>query len=1348
MQTNEKATSRSRRARRIAGVAAVAGIALAVLLAIPMAGAGTKKCTPHGRYISGDFHNHTYLTDGNYPETTVVQKAFEEYGLDWMANSEHGGQFDRKPDGTKFPTPVWRWLTLSHYSYPIIQQLRLDYPEKGLIQGVEWNVPTHEHASVGIVGPSQPASISDFEYQFDQSDGDTSRAGEGLVKKNATHADAVAGAAWLQANYKDKSYFVINHPSRKLKYSAAQIRDFINAGPDVTIGLEGMPGHQAEPGRGGYGSGPFTDAAGNDITYKARTYGGADYMVAKVGGLWDSLLGEGRHFWTFVNSDFHSDFWGTEAADFWPGEYAKQYTYAVGDGLGAIVRSMQSGNTFSVHGDLIDSLRFEARAPWGADATMGQTLKVRKNAVVTVSIKFHSPARNNNGDLPKVDHVDLVAGDVTAPAAPGTPEYAADTNPSTKVVTTFDADDWWKRDGSYRVSFRVKAEKDMYVRLRGTNQGLSVAGETDAQGNPLMDAAPNTAAAAWADLWFYSNPIFIDVQLGRKTTTSALVSRERKRRGPEGPRRRLSCLGALAGGCRSGSVSTVATHMGQAPYRAGILRERHRDRRTDTRGCAGVYVDVDVDVERVLGRQACRRWATRCSPRTRASGLPPAHRLSRTSAVLAAGDALLADPPGEALPVEVLEEGLRVAPAALQQVAETGKGHRAVHRQRLLEPVAGLIHGRGGEPEVFLHTHGCTATDQHVEDQQQFAFLSTELLLHGAEGRRREAVGGQRGRDDGRQPLPLRTEHAGGRMRQAGVGADQAAGRDHAGSRRGHDVGRRGRRRRRREPVGGRVERGDRPRSAAGAERGGQLREGEKRAVWAVRGTALQDPLDRRFERRRRTRHEPAAHAGSGLDLLQDAAVRRLAQHRDGALADGRGRQVGGHYPGGPAGGGELGDCRRRVGGVHGRQEAGVALLAVPATSVGIEHDTAAHGRHRRQQAEDEAVVRLDQRRTLEPHANRRAPRLGDGRWRLAGGPRAGRRSACGRAAVEHVAIEQLQPGHELAGAVVDAELLARLERRRTGKRRDPGVEDGCGARGGGGRGQPAAAPQTRLLGAAHVETDALAGAAHLGVELVHLNVAHRDRAAAGLSHQLVAGPDLTAPEGAGRHGADALEREHTVHRQAGRALAAAPFYPGRRLFQGAQQLRDAAAVACTDRHDGHVHVPCAGQQPFHVCPCQLEQLVVDQIRLRQRDHTGRHAQQIDDRQVLHRLRHHPVVGGYHQQEEVDPGGSGDHGADEALVPGHVDHAEAAATGKLQLSVAELDGDAAFALLAQTVGVGAGEQGDECGLAVVDVTRSSEDQRVRVVHDGSAAERPAVPRTNDCGSFMTAPPQNGPRHRQ
>ena len=101
-----------------------------------------------------------------------------------------------------------------------------------------------------------------------------------------------------------------------------------------------------------------------------------------------------------------------------------------------------------------------------------------------------------------------------------------------------------------------------------------------------------------------------------------------------------------------------------------------------------------------------------------------------------------------------------------------------------------------------------------------------------------------------------------------------------------------------------------------------------------------------------------------------------------------------------------------------------------------------------------------------------------------------------------------------------------------------------------------------------------------------------------------------------------------------------------------------------------------------------------------------------------HRLGHHAVVGGDDQQEEVDAGRAGDHGPDEALVARHVDHAQPGPGRQLQLGVAELDGDAALPLLAQAVGVLAGEARDERRLAVVDVAGGAEGERRAVGHGG------------------------------
>ena len=139
---------------------------------------------------------------------------------------------------------------------------------------------------------------------------------------------------------------------------------------------------------------------------------------------------------------------------------------------------------------------------------------------------------------------------------------AAAKNTSAAVIKTFNgagATPWVAfnsgvdNTGFLKMTYRIPAVKaSQYVRLRGSNLPASVPFETDANGNPLSDVYTNasnltrlaipcttvhTAAsqfdgcpdhlgvktgttqkhvsydvAAWADLWFYSNPIFVQVR--------------------------------------------------------------------------------------------------------------------------------------------------------------------------------------------------------------------------------------------------------------------------------------------------------------------------------------------------------------------------------------------------------------------------------------------------------------------------------------------------------------------------------------------------------------------------------------------------------------------------------------------------------------------------------------------------------------------------------------------------------------------------------------------------------------------------------------------------------------------
>ena len=610
-----------------------------------------------GRWVAGDLHTHSYNADGSQAVSEVGRNAFGVYGLDFMANSEPGGLAKTNAIGQTFQSPIWRWLGLADYSYPVVADLRATYPERTVIQGLDWDVPTHDTASVGIVGAgNEPSGISDFEYLYDANDTDTSRVAEGtkaithvetfsfpivaapagatesgntvtltttdpnhftvadtvivagvavagyngsfpitavtdttvsyadptaglaasgggtaavkdtvtdvaaqdFAKHNTTNADVTTAVDWLDSNYGDSSYLIVEHPSRQNLWHVGDLRALNDAAPDVAFGMEGFPGRQASMARGDYASSIAADGtvtsdstkADATLTNKARTYGGADSMTAQVGGVWDALLGEGRHFWIFDNSDFHKytqsmkDASGTTVGvqfyDFWPGQYARTYVYEKTHSEQALVDGMRSGDVYDVNGDIINGLRFTV-ADGTHSATMGGTLNTASGKTVTVTVAFRSPKVNQDGDPVKVNHVDLISGDVTGAIAPTSPDYTTkNTNATTKVVKTFTAHNWKVVNGWHTMSFKVTATKDMYFRLRGTNLKPNTAGETDAKGNPLMDSlgyvdfanpadgglktdpvtgvtSPdlvhgNNPDVAWSDLWFYSNPVFLNVK--------------------------------------------------------------------------------------------------------------------------------------------------------------------------------------------------------------------------------------------------------------------------------------------------------------------------------------------------------------------------------------------------------------------------------------------------------------------------------------------------------------------------------------------------------------------------------------------------------------------------------------------------------------------------------------------------------------------------------------------------------------------------------------------------------------------------------------------------------------------
>jgi hypothetical protein len=201
---------------------------------------------------------------------------------------------------------------------------------------------------------------------------------------NLGHAKTVQAVKWMASFHPDGSYYVPAHLERAGPFNSAgnngfnveHLRNFNNAGPKVAFGFESQPGHGASDRRGEYNlrrNNFGTAAAPMRLdSVGGTTYGGTGVYAAQVGGVWDALLGEGRNWWFFASSDWHSrGAFGSDDRrsdnDFWPGEYQRNYTL-VRHGENSkrvvnpqsIVDGLRTGNTWVDSGQLIDRLAFVA----------------------------------------------------------------------------------------------------------------------------------------------------------------------------------------------------------------------------------------------------------------------------------------------------------------------------------------------------------------------------------------------------------------------------------------------------------------------------------------------------------------------------------------------------------------------------------------------------------------------------------------------------------------------------------------------------------------------------------------------------------------------------------------------------------------------------------------------------------------------------------------------------------------------------------------------------------------------------------------------------------------------------
>ncbi|MGC5311612.1 phosphoesterase [Micromonospora zamorensis] len=410
--------------------------------------------------------------DAVYPIVTNAIMA-KNFGLTWAMCTDHGGPTHSKVN--------------IEQAYPDLLRSRKLVPEVLQFWGMEFDAPSLDHHTLMIPRHDDEAKqLFELESRFAKYDAFPTDPARDTEAKMVEFLKVARGMP-------HKPLVIAHHASRSApglgvygQDTPREFRNGNNAAPDVYIGFEGAPGHQAGPlnggKRGGYGNHP--------------TYGGFDQMTARVGGLWDSLLGEGRRWWITATSDSHVH-WTRGGSDFWPGEYSKTYVHARQD-YGDIMDGLRNGRIWVTTGDLIRSLDVTATSQ-GRTAEVGETITVsrRSRTDVEIEITFRPlGGPNANGDRPEVRRVDLIVGQITGPSA----SLDADTNPTTTVAARFGPRDWRRKGDSYVIRHTLRnVEADTYARVRGTS--------TD-EAEPLADGLESP----WDDLWFYSNPVFVHVR--------------------------------------------------------------------------------------------------------------------------------------------------------------------------------------------------------------------------------------------------------------------------------------------------------------------------------------------------------------------------------------------------------------------------------------------------------------------------------------------------------------------------------------------------------------------------------------------------------------------------------------------------------------------------------------------------------------------------------------------------------------------------------------------------------------------------------------------------------------------
>ncbi|MEU0313024.1 histidinol-phosphatase [Nocardioides sp. NPDC006273] len=512
-----------------AGMAGMTGVtpAMAEAATVATAKGGNRARIRH--WLAGDHHIHTqHSPDGMYRVIDQAQHG-AAYGLDWLVITDHGGATHAK-------------LGVDVVN-PDIVAARKILPETLIFQGLEWNIPAAEHGTVFVApGRNEVAVLKQFENSYD---GSVRNARANTPENEAL---AVAAIQWLGTQKTkrriDDALFLANHPARNGIDSPHEVRAWRDADPRIAIGWEGAPGHQAGGLPSGYGPGSARGGYGNSAGANSfpgyppesyRSWGGFDFYTSTVGGLWDSMLAEGKPWSITANSDSHRNWSDTAVrgggdfnangryddpvygggiqlnlADFWPGFYSRTHVGASSRDYGAVMRGMRDGRVWVDHGSLVKSLdvRVVATSRRGTvSETLGGTLQASRGSRVELVVTITAQdVPNWSQFVPELNRVDVIRGTVDVDHASGDADTM--TAPDTTVIKQTDVSG---RTGTYTLRYDLgELEEAFYVRLRGTDANRSQPGYLGASIDPAGPAIDVVGDAdPWVDLWFYTNPVWV-----------------------------------------------------------------------------------------------------------------------------------------------------------------------------------------------------------------------------------------------------------------------------------------------------------------------------------------------------------------------------------------------------------------------------------------------------------------------------------------------------------------------------------------------------------------------------------------------------------------------------------------------------------------------------------------------------------------------------------------------------------------------------------------------------------------------------------------------------------------------